>query len=231
MSSIYLIRHGQASFGTDNYDRLSDLGRRQASVLGGFLSSTGIEFDAVISGDLERQRDTAELATGRKPERIDPRFNEVDNEAQFKAIVPLLTDQNPEIPALMEKAFHDSRSYQLVLRKVFQFWVTTDLELPGVESWASYSANAWAGLSELMADYGRGKSLGLFTSGGTIATLAHQVLGLPGTGCYQLFEPMINCSVTRLVYNGDDVALQYYNDHSCLAALGEKSGENLVSYR
>ncbi len=231
MSSIYLIRHGQASFGSDNYDRLSPLGRRQAEVLGEYLADQGIIFDVVISGDLERQRDTAVLAAGRAPELIDPRFNEVDNEGQFDAYVPQLIDQFPELEQLIERATTDSRSYQLVLRRVFHHWVTTEDELQGVESWASYSGRARAGLEEVMATYGRGVSLGLFTSGGTIATLVHQVLGLPGTGCYQFFEPMINCSITHLVYNGDQVSLQYYNDHSFFKVLGQQLGEDLVSYR
>lgn len=231
MSSIYLIRHGQASFGTDNYDRLSTLGQRQAQVLGEYLQQVGISFDAVISGDLERQRDTASIATGRQPERVDDRFNEVDNEAQFEAYVPLLLSRHPELEELMERAPTHSRSYQLVLRRVFHHWVTTEEEHPGVQTWASYSGRARAALDKVMADYGRGVTLGLFTSGGTIATLVHQIVGLPGTGAYQFFEPMINCSITHLVYNEEQVALQYYNDHSFFKVLGHQLGEELVSYR
>ena len=231
MSSIFLIRHGQASFGTDNYDRLSTLGRRQAEVLGEYLEHAGIKFDAVISGSLERQRDTARIATGRDPDRVDARFNETDNDAHFEHYAPMLVKQHPELEELLERAKPHSRSFQLVLRRVFHHWVTTEEETPGMESWSSYSENAWQALSSLMKDYGRGVDLGLFTSGGTVATLVARVTGLPGTGVYQFFEPMINCSITRLVYNDDQVALQYYNDHSYFQVFGTQRDENLVTYR
>jgi len=64
MTTIYLIRHGQASVGTDNYDVLSKTGEAQANVLGQHLANTHIEFDAVYSGALKRQIDTATIATG-----------------------------------------------------------------------------------------------------------------------------------------------------------------------
>jgi broad specificity phosphatase PhoE len=62
MAIIYLIRHGQASFGAEDYDRLSELGRRQSQVLGEYFRGAGVVFDAVYSGDLLRQRETARLA-------------------------------------------------------------------------------------------------------------------------------------------------------------------------
>ena len=62
MASIYLIRHGQASFGAEDYDQLSTLGCRQAEVTGQYLRDAGIRLDAVYSGDLSRQQETARLA-------------------------------------------------------------------------------------------------------------------------------------------------------------------------
>ncbi len=62
MTTIYLIRHGQASFGADDYDKLSDLGRRQAEITGHYLRDHGIHIDAAYSGTLLRQRETAQLA-------------------------------------------------------------------------------------------------------------------------------------------------------------------------
>lgn len=58
MASLYLIRHGQASFGSANYDQLSPLGQRQADVSGQFFAETGLHFTQAASGDLSRQRET-----------------------------------------------------------------------------------------------------------------------------------------------------------------------------
>ena len=71
----------------------------------------------------------------------------------------------------------------------------------------------------------------MFTSGGTIATLVAQVLGLTGEQTYQFYEPIFNCSVSQLFYSGTRVSLSYFNDRSFLQMLGEQHGEELVTYR
>ena len=52
MANLLIIRHGQASFGADNYDQLSPLGQRQADLTGEFLRHMGTRFSAAYSGDL-----------------------------------------------------------------------------------------------------------------------------------------------------------------------------------
>ena len=86
MGSIYLIRHGQASFGADNYDVLSPLGVRQAQIVGQHLVDLGLRFDRCLSGDLSRQQDTARHALQQFSAaglsapalEVDPAFNEFD---------------------------------------------------------------------------------------------------------------------------------------------------------
>ena len=62
MSTLYLVRHGQASFGQANYDKLSELGERQCRILGEFWAARGIRLDAVYTGTLERQTASADCA-------------------------------------------------------------------------------------------------------------------------------------------------------------------------
>jgi broad specificity phosphatase PhoE len=236
MASIYLIRHGQASFGTDDYDRLSEMGCRQAEVLGEYLEHCGVRFDAVYSGALQRQRKTASIAAATQlPEtehRIDPRFNEIDNEGQLAAITPVLLEQRPELQEYADKAFGSSKDYQKLLEQVFNHWVDLDGDSPeGLQSWADYSAGTRDALAEVMDAHGGGKTIGIFTSGGTIATIVAQVLGLNGQQTYQFYEPIINCSITRLLYNKNKVSLSYFNDHSFLDVLARQKGEDLITYR
>jgi broad specificity phosphatase PhoE len=84
---------------------------------------------------------------------------------------------------------------------------------------------------ELMQTQGGGKTVGIFTSGGTIATIVAQALGLTGEETYQFYEPMFNCSVSQLFYSGTRVSLSYFNDRSFLQVLGAQKGENLLTYR
>ncbi|MBP6700711.1 MAG: histidine phosphatase family protein, partial [Halioglobus sp.] len=102
---------------------------------------------------------------------------------------------------------------------------------PRIQSWEDYSGGVRTALQELMASQGSGKTLGVFTSGGTIATAVAQVLGLSGAQTYQFYEPVFNCSVTQIFYSGNKTSLSYFNDRSWLQLLGAATGENLVTYR
>ena len=235
MASIYLIRHGQASFGAENYDKLSELGCRQAEVLGRYLRDCDIQFDAVYSGDLLRQRKTAQLAIasqGRTVEYvIDARFNEIRNEEQLEKLLPTVSQSNEIIKALVDRGLSSSKDYQKVIEAVFNYWVSPACDDSEIESWKDYSGKIRSVLQELIRTQGSGKTVGVFTSGGTIATMVAQVLGLDGSQTYAFYEPVINCSVTRLFYSGTKVSLSYFNDHSFLDLIGRQEGEQLVTYR
>lgn len=235
MATLYLIRHGQASFGAENYDKLSELGCRQAHIAGEYFRDYGIQFDAVYSGDLSRQRETARLAIASQPQEvlhhIDARFNEIKNDEQLKYLLPEVVKRDPKIQALVEKNLKASKDYQKLIEAVFNYWVTPACDDARIQSWANFSGGARQALQDVMQEQGSGKTIGIFTSGGTVATLVAQILGLSGEQTYQLYEPIFNCSVTQLFYNGSKVSLSYYNDRSFLQVLGKQLDENLISYR
>ena len=58
MNDLYLIRHGQASFGKENYDNLSALGIRQSQVLAHHLVRIGKAPQEIYTGCLERHFET-----------------------------------------------------------------------------------------------------------------------------------------------------------------------------
>ncbi len=118
MASIYVVRHGQASFGEENYDKLSTLGCRQAEVLGEYFRDCGIYFDATFSGDLQRQRKTAKLAIASQPgsdnHPIDTRFNELNNEELYEDLGPENIANNPALTAIDDRALTSRKDYQNV---------------------------------------------------------------------------------------------------------------------
>ena len=235
MATIYLVRHGQASFGAENYDKLSELGCRQAQVTGTYFRDTGVVFDAVYSGDLSRQRETARLAIASQPaeiaHHIDPRFNEIENDEQVKYLVPEVVKTNPEIQALVDRGLSSGKDYQKVIEAVFNYWVSPACTDTRLASWADYSLGVREALADVIREQGAGKTVGIFASGGTLATIVADVLGLGGDETYQFYEPVFNCSVTQLFYNRSKVSLSYYNDCSFLRVLGAQQDENLVTYR
>ena len=235
MATIYLIRHGQASFGAANYDQLSPLGQLQASRTGQYLARTGVRLDAAYSGDLWRQRETCQLICKEMGEGIehtvDSRFNEIHNDEQVKALAPILAERSDSFKALIDKGLSSSKDYQKVIDAVFNHWVSHDCSEYGIQTWQEYSGLVRDALENVMRTEGGGKTIGIFTSGGTIATMVAQVLGLGGQQTYQFYEPVFNCSVTQLFYSAQKVSLSYFNDRSFLQLLGEEHGEELVSYR
>ena len=90
MSTLALVRHGQARPFEKESDRLSELGEQQARALRDYFGRTGAQFDEVWSGSLERHRRTAELAV--LPEwpavRISPDWNEYDAPGVIRAVNP-----------------------------------------------------------------------------------------------------------------------------------------------
>ena len=235
MSEIYLIRHAQASFGTSDYDRLSELGCRQAEVLGECFRDCGIRFDTAYSGALERQRKTAKIALGLQGDNlhcaVDPRLNELDIDGIFEHLVPQLARHVPDLDILVTSGKRSSKDYQKALEIVFKHWVTTNDVSPGMQSWAEYSTNVHRSLADIVVREGSGKTVVVFTSGGTIATIVATVLGITGDAVYKFYEPLVNGSVTRLLYSGEKVSLSCFNDHHFIRLLESKSGERLLTFR
>jgi len=78
MGELIFVRHGQASFGAQSYDKLSPLGEEQVQLLAAHWRETGEH-----SGALLRQRETAQILRPLVAEeagsaRIHTGFNEYD---------------------------------------------------------------------------------------------------------------------------------------------------------
>lgn len=236
MASLYLIRHGQASFGSANYDQLSPLGQRQADVSGRFFADVGLCFAQAVSGDLSRQRETGERILSSQAEpatlRVDPRLNEVDNEGQIAALLPMLCERDAAFAERVKAGRSDSKQYQKVIQAVFNAWVSPDCpELSGTASWPDYLAGVGGALEEAMSGAAGGSDTAIFTSGGTIATAVSWVLGVPHEKIYGFYEPVFNCSITRLIFSRGRVSLSNFNDTAHLQLLSQQLGESLVTYR
>ena len=112
MASIYLIRHGQASFGAANYDQLSALGQRQADVTGQYLQAIGLSIDAAYSGSLWRQQETAQRVMAgldfQGKIEADERFDEINNDEQVKALLPKLTAQDEALADIASRGMKSS---------------------------------------------------------------------------------------------------------------------------
>ena len=226
MATLYLVRHGQASFGAADYDQLSPIGLRQARLAGRYLQRAGAPISQLLCGSLVRQRDTArEIANCLSESRgvsvqpiVDVRFNELDLESQFQCIVPELAERDGRIAELVAAAKESSSAYQRLLKRVFAAWQTHAALPSGVEPWAQFCVRVQSAIADIQNDSDRGASVVVVTSGGVIANVARLALDLPPAATYQLFEVMMNGSVTRLLYDQRRISLSSFNECSYLWA-------------
>ena len=97
MSTLYLVRHGQASFGTDNYDQLSPRAASKWKLLGQFFVESGEKIDRIYSGSLQRQRETADMiaaaSASRSQSSVDDAFDEYDSDIILRRFAASLSPE------------------------------------------------------------------------------------------------------------------------------------------
>jgi len=234
MGSLYLIRHGQASFGKNDYDQMSELGINQARILGDFFKSRGIGFDAVYSGSLNRHVLTADAvrkAAGAVlfPEAlIDPAFNEFDGEGIFRSYLPILAGKEPDFVPDINSIFKDNRSFQKIFSKIVELWISGDHEVEGVESWKAFLRRVEAGFDWIAKLRGNGECVAIVTSGGVIAAALKKAMGLSDSGAIKESWKCMNCSISVFEFNSGTLTLQDFNNTEHLEALNDKG---LLTYR
>jgi broad specificity phosphatase PhoE len=235
MANLLVVRHGQASFGADNYDQLSPLGQRQADLTGEFLRQMGTRFSAAYSGDLSRQRETGQRVLDQleQPQEliIDPRFNEVQTDEQIEVMMPLLLERDARFADLVAAMDTDTKSFQKIIETVFNYWVSPECDVSGIQSWKDYHGGVVSAFEDAMASAASGTDTVIFTSGGTIATIVGHVLKLTSDRVYEFYEPVFNCSITRIIFNSRKCSLSTFNDVGHLHQMSAQLNERLVTYR
>ena len=236
MGSIYLIRHGQASFGADDYDVLSPTGYRQAEVLGAHLAQLGLTFDRCLSGSLFRQRHTAETALAQLNAvglatpalETDPSFNEFDAEAVIRALLPTLLPDEPEALDIMRDAAHNRAEFQRLFALIIGRWLGGEHDAPALQSWLAFVEQVQAGLNGILDSAAPSDRIAVFTSGGTITALLHLITQMPATQAFELNWQIVNTSLNQLKFRGREVSLASFNSHAHLQLM---KAPELITYR
>jgi broad specificity phosphatase PhoE len=222
MGTLYLVRHGQASFGADDYDRLSELGHRQSLRLGEHFVAQGLHFDAVICGTLRRHSETLQgiaQGMGLKTQALTWQgLNEYDSVALIEAIHP----QPLERPDSPERVRHHFR----LLRQGLLGWMAGTIAPRGMSSYADFVAGVESALDQVRACH-QGQRVLIVSSGGPISTAVGQVLGTGHAATIELNLRLRNSSVTQFTFNPKRHALLSFNT---LAHLDAAAYRNWVSY-
>jgi broad specificity phosphatase PhoE len=199
MSEVVLVRHAQASFGTGDYDRLSELGHEQAEWLGLWLRAHDLRFDTVVRGTHRRHAETAARLHGIGPDaEIDARFDEFHHEAIERAYQRLTG--TPEARSREE--------YLSVYPAIIARWAAG--EIGDSESFAAFEARVMAALDAAASP---DRMTLVVTSGGVIGVILRRVLGLSDDATADVMLAIRNASIHRLAFEGGRLRLSLFNAH------------------
>ncbi len=219
MRTIYLIRHGQAG-SRQQYDRLSEVGYRQARLLGEYFVKQGIALSGIVSGELQRQRATAEAvvaayeAAGLSCPEIqsDANWNEFDLDAVYAGIGPQLGREDEQFRAEYEDL---QRQMAEAASPVHRTWAKCDTTV--VRAWIQgqygFDGESFAGFQERVGKGGLGNEgpVAVFTSATPIAIWIGRTLELKPLRVMQLAGAMHNTAVNILRVKTEELRLFQYN--------------------
>jgi broad specificity phosphatase PhoE len=214
MGTLYLVRHGQASFGADDYDKLSELGHKQSVRLGEYLAGKGVKIDAVVTGTLRRHAETfAGIAQGmglQAEPLLWKGLNEYDSEAVIAAIHPHKLEK-PTSPEMYRAHFR-------LLRDGLAQWMAGVVSPRGMPTYNDFVTGITSALDHIRAQH-HGQNVLVVSSGGPIATAVGHVLGTPPETTIELNLRIRNSSVTEFAFTPKRHMLVTYNtlphlDHS-----------------
>ncbi|RYY51259.1 MAG: histidine phosphatase family protein, partial [Comamonadaceae bacterium] len=195
MGTLYLVRHGQASFGADDYDQLSELGQRQSVRLGEYFAQRGLRFDALIAGTLRRHKQTlAGILQGMNHagEHLAwDGLNEYDSEAVIATVHPGKLEK-PTSPDMVRHHFR-------LLRDGLSRWMEGSAAPRGMPSYPDFVAGVAGALDHVRTNHHGGKVL-IVSSGGPISTAVGQVLDASPRAVIELNLRMRNTSVTEFAF-------------------------------
>ncbi|MEZ9370195.1 histidine phosphatase family protein [Shewanella sp. 10N.286.51.B2] len=244
MAAIYLIRHGQASFGSADYDQLSKKGEQQAQLLGEYWRARA-QPSKFYCGDLLRHGQTLSgfnkgYQTSTVPMIIHSGFNEFDHVDILKKHHPQW--QNfPKMSEDINKLQHPNKTFQKEFALALERWMFSDKHDEYKESWPQFKLRCIRALQNIIDqelatkhqlsanddNAKKSKDILVFTSGGTISVIIQHILKLTNKELLMINQQVRNTSVTKLLFSEQMLSIDYLNNYSHL----EQAGEDWVTFR
>ncbi len=225
MSTLLLVRHAQASFLEDDYDKLSAHGEHQARCLGEHLAAYGITFEEVVTGPRQRHRRTAELVgqSMQKAGLVWPEPVAVSDwdEHQVDRLMlgydSALAEQDLSLKPLIDAAQSPgtlqqrARRFQRLFEATARLWLTNATVVPGIETWGEFRDRVHRGLHAIVSRSGNGRRVAVFTSVGAVTVALQHAMGCDDQTALATGWRVWNCSVTEFAFSGDRFTLDRFN--------------------
>ena len=222
MRLLYLVRHGQASFGKRDYDALSELGHEQSRVLGRTLAARDIVPDVVIRGELRRHRETADgivqgLAEGGVdrplPTEVDAGWDEFDFQHVVEVHKPMYRSR-AVLKADLVRSRAPREKFQKIFEDATERWTGGESDDDYHESFPAFTARIQAALLAVAARTPERGTAVVVTSGGPIGLAVSHLLAGDTSLWSQLNKVAVNTAVTKVINGRSGLTLSSYNDHA-----------------
>jgi len=226
MAEVYLIRHGQASFGQLNYDALSGLGHKQTKVCGEYLFEHVFKPDdniLFVSGALTRQRETMENILSKTDRNYDysvlDNFNEFDHDNVLEVAFKHFGSREAFMQDVAKQPDPKKHFHKLYVKAVQQ-WMENPSDTSYSERFSEFHQRVETGFKQVLDMCESGGKIVLTSSAGPISLCLQQCLGLNGQSAFALNDVMSNASITRLLFNENKISLSYFNASQYLTSAG-----------
>ena len=217
MSILYLIRHGQATIGSFNYDNLSDRGKEQAEILGRNFRCRVKDIDRVRYGTMQRHVQTLQGFKSKynifPQEESHRHWDEYDHIEIIQRFNPYYRNRWVML-ADMVKKLNPRRDFEQMFNKAMDKWLSGHYDDEYNESWPEYKDRTSTALNDLIEDMGESETAMVVTSGGVISSLILKALDLPDSYFMRFNKKLVNCGVTKFVNNKKGLFVSTVNDHS-----------------
>jgi broad specificity phosphatase PhoE len=229
MSTLTIVRHGQASLFAEDYDRLSALGERQAAALGDYWTRTGTVFERAYAGPARRHLQTAALAGWPEPIVV-PELDEFPAMELTRRYLPQLSRENPRMAALAEELRRATdpagraRSLEFLFEAFTTMWVRGEFDASELETWEMFSARVARGFDQVRNHGAKGARVVVFSSAGPTALMAQAALGLDSLKTLHLCWLVRNAALSEFLFSGERFSMASFNGVPHLEA-------GLVTYR
>ena len=225
MSRVYLVRHGQAAFGSDDYDRLTETGIAQCRQLARHWRAIGRGVDIVYSGTLKRQRESADAfvqAAAEEGGSLLP-VQPLPGIEEYDYLSLLAAHQGV---GSLPDAVEDRRAFHRRLSGALRAWAAG--ELRGVEPFPIFRDRCAAALAGLLRETGRGRNAVLFGSAGSLAAAMQPALGLADWDLLRLKLTFFNSGVSSLLFDGETLTIESLNT---VSHLEQPAFTQLITHR
>jgi broad specificity phosphatase PhoE len=227
MAELFLVRHAQAAFGTDDYDRLTDLGHRQARWLGEYFSDRDMHFDRVLTGSLRRHRETVDgIAEGGARiavVQVDERLDEYDPERLVMAHLAAIHGERAELPALGADPQAARREHFRLLRDALTAWTLGQVDASVHRTFQQFQEDAYQAFERArMPEPSEALRVLVVSSGGPISSILAHHLQMPAASFVALNLQVRNSGFCELRFNAAGAQLVSFNNVPHLDTLDRR---------